>query len=101
MAVPEEIRARLSRWCADSVPAGERDEHQIGYTTQGREITVHERRPPAYPELGAEWSTTPVAQLRMDDPEPGRWTLYRAAGSAWERVADGDDPLALLQSVSR
>ena len=64
----------------------ERDRRQVGYTIQGDDITIHDRRPPTYPELDASWATVPVARLRHGDPEPGRWTLYRpAVADGWER----------------
>ena len=102
MPVPEQIRTALSRWCADRVPDGERDRRQVAYTTHEDTITIVERRPPTYPELDSAWSSTPVAQLRGDDPEPGRWTLYRPAApqeapSEWLRTdPPAHDPLELL-----
>lgn len=100
MTVPEQIRVRLSRWCAARVPESERGQWKIGYTSQDREITIIDRRPPAFPELDAEWSSTPLARLRLDDPEPGVWSLYRQAGDGgWQRESSGADPLALLDDV--
>ena len=67
----------------------------------GDEITIHERRPPAYPELSTAWPAVPVARLRNDDPERGRWALYRPTDSAaWVRAGEGPDPLELLRAVS-
>ena len=101
MTVPEEVRHRLSLWCADRVPEGERDQRQVGYTIQGDEVAVHDRRPPTYPELDASWPSVAVARLRHDDPKPGRWTLYEPTGSnGWARAADGEDPLALLELLA-
>ena len=101
MTVPEEVRRRLSRWCAARIPDGEREQRQIGYTIQGDDVTIHDRRPPTYPELDASWPSVAVARLRHDDPEPGRWTLYRpTVADAWERAGDGDDPLALLDQLA-
>lgn len=100
MAVPEQIRTQLSRWCTTRVPDAEREHRQIAYTIQGGEITIIDRSPPSFPELDPSWSATPVAQLRMDDPERGRWTLYRPAGEEWARATTGEDPLALLDEVS-
>jgi hypothetical protein len=98
MAVPEEIRTRLSRWCAARVPTAERDHRQIAYTIHGDAITILERRPPAYPELGPAWSATPVARLRRG---PDGWLLDRPVGSgSWRRDATGSDPIALLESVT-
>jgi hypothetical protein len=98
MAVPEEIRRRLSHWCSARVPARERDHRQVAYTIHGDAITILERRPPAYPELGPAWSATPVARLlRRTDG----WQLERPAGrGGWRRDATGSDPITLLDSVS-
>jgi hypothetical protein len=97
MAVPEEIRMRLSHWCAARVPAGERDQRQIAYTIHGDAVTILERRPPAYPELGPAWSATPVARLLRRRDE---WQLERPAGrGAWRRDASGSDPIELLERV--
>jgi hypothetical protein len=98
MAVTEETRTRLSRWCATRVPEDERDQLQIGYTIHGDAITILERRPPAYPELGAAWSATPVARLRRHS---GGWLLDRPIGTGeWRRDAAGNDPIELLESVT-
>ncbi|MHA6797196.1 DUF3024 domain-containing protein [Pseudonocardia bannensis] len=105
MSVPEEIRVRLSHWCTAHVPDDERALRQIAYTTSGDEVTILDRRPPTFPELGAAWTATPVARLRRDDPEPGLWTLHRPVAEnspdAWERDVAGpaDDPLVLLARV--
>jgi hypothetical protein len=98
MAVPEEIRTLLSQWCAAAVPDAEREQRQIGYTTQGDDVTILDRRPPAYPELGVEWSATPVALLHLEDD--GGWVLYRAtADGGWRQETAGPDPIALLEQV--
>ncbi|MGI9001842.1 MAG: hypothetical protein ACR2GH_09235 [Pseudonocardia sp.] len=99
MAVSEETRHQLSRWCTERVPDADREQRQIGYTIHDDEVTILDRRRPAYPELGAAWSSTPVALLRCDDPEPGWWSLYRPAGDGWNREAAGEDPFALLDQV--
>jgi hypothetical protein len=101
VAVPEEIRHRLSQWCTARIPDEERRQRQIGYTTSGDEVTIVDRRAPTYPELRTAWTTTPVARLRAGDPDEGSWTLYRPVGDdRWRAVASGRDPLALLDSAS-
>ena len=98
MAVPEEIRTRLSRWCAARIPDTEREQRQIGYTIHGDAITILERRPPAYPELGPAWSATPVARLRR---RSDGWHLERPVGRGdWQRESSGSDPIALLDRVT-
>lgn len=99
MSVPEETRSRLSQWCSARVPEDEREHRQIGYTIQGDEITIVERRAPTYPELDMSWSTTPMARLRLE-ADSGQWVLYRDSEQGWEPVGPtGDDPIALLDSV--
>ncbi|MBC3194593.1 hypothetical protein H7X46_26440 [Pseudonocardia sp. C8] len=105
MGVPEQVRERLATWCAELVPEAERDRRRIGYTTAGRTVTILDRRPPSFPELGAAWSSTPLAQLRADDPDQGIWTLYVPAapesGARWERVTPpAEDPFVLLERVA-
>ncbi|WP_214367928.1 hypothetical protein [Pseudonocardia sp. H11422] len=92
---------QLSRWCTARVPDDERALRQIAYTTTGDEVTILDRRPPAFPELGTAWTAIPVALLRRDDPEPGLWSLHRPGEDSpddWERDLAGpaEDPLALL-----
>jgi len=99
MPVSEEIRTLLSHWCAERVPEAEREQWQIGYTIQGDEITILDRRPPPYPELAAAWSATPIALLRLNDEEPGGWVLYRPIADGWQRETAGHDPIALLEQV--
>lgn len=99
MAVSEQTRHLLSEWCAARIPDAERAHRQIGYTIQGAEVTITDRRAPSRPELGGGWTTTPLARLHVDDA--GGWSLYRhRADGRWERIADGDDPIALLAAVS-
>jgi hypothetical protein len=98
MAVPEEILHRLSQWCAARVPGREREHRQISYAVHGTDVTIHDRRPPEYPELGSAWSATPIAQLRLGTE--GRWKLYRPADGAWRQDGNAsEDPIALLDRL--
>jgi hypothetical protein len=99
MSVGDEIRTRLSEWCAARVPEAEREQRQVAYTIQGDDVTIVERRPPAYPELGPAWSSVPVARLRRE--HGGTWTLLRpVAGGDWRRASAGADPIALLDEAT-
>jgi hypothetical protein len=99
MTVGDEIRTRLSQWCAARVPETEREQRQVAYTIQGDDVTIVERRPPAYPELGQAWSAVPVARLRREDG--GIWTLLRPVeGGEWRRASAGADPIALLDEAA-
>jgi hypothetical protein len=99
MAVADEIRTRLSQWCSSRVPESERQHLQIAYTIQGDDVTVVERRPPAYPELGHAWSAVPIAKLHQEDG--GTWTLYLPVDDEeWQRAAEGPDPITLLDEIA-
>jgi hypothetical protein len=99
MTVSDEIRTRLSQWCAARVPDAEREQRQVAYTIQGDEVTIVERRPPAYPELGQAWSAEPLALLRLEDG--GTWTLLRPLeGGGWEPASGGADPISLLDEAA-
>lgn len=105
MGVPEAVREQLATWCATVLDERERERRRIGYTTAGSTVTILDRRPPTFPELGAAWSSTSLARLRVDDPDPGTWSLYvpagREGGQRWERrEPPADDPFALLERVS-
>jgi hypothetical protein len=68
------------------------DDYRIEHAVRGSSITIVERRPPWNPDVGTEWSTVKVAQLRYDDMNrrwrpmsagsDHRWHLYDVAGSA-------------------
>lgn len=96
MGPSEEIRHALSEWCTTRIPEAEREHRQIGYTVHGAQVTITDRRAPAHPRVDAEWSSTSLARLDVD--EHGRWTLYRPVGDGWTRASDGDDPIALLEA---
>ncbi|MHA6785790.1 DUF3024 domain-containing protein [Pseudonocardia saturnea] len=99
MRPSEEIRHALSEWCTARIPEAERGHRQIGYTVQGTEVTISDRRAPAHPRLDAEWTSAPLARLHLDPDGTGRWTLYRpAADGGWTRTSEGDDPIALLEA---
>lgn len=90
MAVPEDVQAEIRRWCAGRVPEHQRDRLRIGYSVRGDQVTITERHPPAFPELGSAWSSTPVAQLRYNNPEAGLWRIYQP--SETDRWARYDHP---------
>jgi hypothetical protein len=99
MPVPEEVRHALSRWCAERIPDAERERHRVGYTIQGADVTILDRRAPTYPELGAEWTSTPLARLHL--AEDGTWSLLRPhPRDRWEPEATGPDPLQQQERVS-
>jgi hypothetical protein len=99
MAVPDELRRRLTRWCVARIPPGQRANRQIGFTIRGDEVRILDRHPPTYPELNLAWSATPVALLRLEDAPSGHWVLYRRAAEDWVRVESGPDPITLLDAV--
>src|SRR5262245_6289043 len=79
MAPPELVRRSAIRqveaFCAERVPAQDRDEIRVECALRGNAITIVERRPPRRAEFGPEWSGFKVAQLRYR-PETALWSLY-------------------------
>lgn len=99
MSVSEEIRHRLSVWCAARIPEAERARRQIAYTVDGAHVTIVDRRAPTRGGSDAGWSSTPLARLDADGGH--RWSLLRPVGDGgWAPHADGDDPIALLDTVA-
>ena len=99
MGVSDEIRTRLSQWCAARVPESEREHWQVAYTIQGDDVTIVERRPPTFPELGHAWSAVPVVRLHQEDD--GTWRLsWPTEGGDWRLGAGGPDPIALLDDAA-
>jgi hypothetical protein len=81
MAVPADAVAEVERYCESLVPEEMRSQVRIEHAVRGKAITIVERRPPWREDLGQEWSSTKVAQLRYDG---GMWTLYRPdSGGRW------------------
>jgi hypothetical protein len=64
---------KVRRFCAARVPAEYADEVRLEVTTRGKNVSIHECRPP-WTGAPGEWTKMPIAQLRYDGV--GGWTLY-------------------------
>jgi hypothetical protein len=83
-APPDLDLARIDRYCDNRVPAHLRGESSVEATRRGKNVTIHDCRPPWHPEL-TDWSRLPVAQVRYS-PEHNHWTLYYAdRNGRWHR----------------
>jgi Protein of unknown function (DUF3024) len=72
--LPETDLSRISRYCADRVPARLRNMLRVEFETRGLTVTIIETRPPW--QGGHEtWARLKVAQLRYR-PETTDWTLH-------------------------
>jgi len=99
--VPDEHRTAIRRWCAARVPATRRDRVQVCATERAGRVTLSRRSAPTFPELAAEWTTAPIAQLRFD-PGTGCWTLmWPDTGGRWHRYPGHarETPEPLLEIV--
>lgn len=88
MALPADVReqseAHLDLFCRNQVPEDLHDELRVEYKARGNALTIFERRPPWREDMGPEWSSTEVAQLRYD-PTRLTWTLYwKRANGRWD-----------------
>lgn len=66
---------KVEAFCETRIPAHARDEIQLEHGVRGNAITIVERRPPWLAELGPDWTSMKIAQLRYD-PDDRAWTLY-------------------------
>lgn len=97
MAVPEQARRDIARWCSER----RRPDVRVDYSVLDATVTIVERRPPEMPELAPAWSSRKVAQLRFDNPVPEKWVLFHPVDGGWER-SDVDAQVApgpLLEEI--
>lgn len=71
VGLPDTDLHRITRYCADRVPAHARDQVRVEHTIRGRSVTIIETRPP-WDGVG-DWTRRPIAQLRHDGR---RWRLW-------------------------
>lgn len=79
MPIPELTRrsaeGKVLAFIERRIPPDLRDEIRLEHTARGNAITIVERRPPWLSELGPDWTSMKIAQLRYD-PDDRTWTLY-------------------------
>ncbi len=66
---------QVEAFCETRIPPAARDEIRLEYGVRGNSITIVERRPPWRVDLGPDWTSMKIAQLRYD-PTDRMWTLY-------------------------
>lgn len=95
-AAPKIDLARIRRFCRDRIPERARHLVRLEVEVTGRRITIIERRPPWKPEFGPDWSSLPIAQLRLHATE-ATWTLFWCdSNHVWHR-----DPIEATPQVDR
>ena len=65
MALPELDIARVQRWCAARVPEHARYQVRVECQVAPRHLTIVERRAPWRDDYGPEWTSFPIARLRL------------------------------------
>ena len=76
--IPEDDRARVERWVQtenDKVPDEHKDKLRIELDVGDRTLTIVECRPPWNPDVGTNWTRSPVARLRYTQGR-NEWALY-------------------------
>ena len=101
---PEPDIARVQTWCRQQVPDRLHDELRVECDVDARQVTIYEARPPWQPDLGPEWTRSPVAQLRYTATSRA-WNLYWPDRNLrWRQYRDlpGGRPVEeLLDEVER
>jgi Protein of unknown function (DUF3024) len=79
MALPDETRdaavRQVEQFCRQRTPAHARGQMRLELEVRGATIKVVERRAPWSEELGGDWTSQPIAELRYDD-STATWALY-------------------------
>jgi hypothetical protein len=93
---------QVERFCDSRVPEHARDEVRLEFVVRGNSITLVERRAPWRSDVGPEWSSLTIAQLRYD-AEAGAWSLYcRDRNERWFPYTEAhthSDVAPLLEAV--
>lgn len=94
MALPELVRrsaeSSVGAFSERRIPPHVRDQIKLEFTVRGDSITIVERRPPWRADIGPDWSTMKIAQLRFDAGS-GTWSLWWSdRNERWHRVPDLD-----------
>jgi len=74
---------------------------RLEFSIDGNAVTIVDRRPPWEPDMGDEWSSLDVAQLRFH-PAKRVWTLWWPdSDERWHRFerAEASDVDGLLQVI--
>jgi hypothetical protein len=90
--------AEVERYCEGRVPEDMHADVRVEHGVRGNAITIVERRPPWREEVGPEWSSTKVAQLRYGG---GMWTLYCADSSGRWWLYDNATPASRRRAAAR
>ena len=79
MPLPAEARdaalPQVERFCDEQIPEDAREQTRLEASVEGTRITIKERRPPWREDLGRDWTSQPIAQLRYDS-KTRSWALY-------------------------
>jgi hypothetical protein len=89
-AIAHEVEREVAVFCDARVPAELRNQIRLEFSVRGNAITIMERRPPWRDDLGPDWSSTKVAQLRFE-PTGQAWDLYCSdASGRWFRYDEAE-----------
>ncbi len=88
----------VRRYCESRTPAEHQDQFQVECTIRGKSITVYDCQAPWDPDMGPEWTRTPVAQLRYD-PDDHQWRLYCADSNSRWHFYDIAEPTPRIEEL--
>jgi hypothetical protein len=105
LPVPPEIQERadehVALFCANRIPENARDHVRLERRWNGDSLTISERRAPWREDIGTDWTSQDIAQLRYD-ASTGTWALYWATNRGWllyDRLEPAGDVGPLLAEV--
>lgn len=102
MPVPDLHERQIARWCRRRVPEHALNQVRVDYTMRDSTVTILELRAPSRTDIGPDWTTRPIAQLRGHE---GRWKLYWPdRNNRWHRLDDVPEalsPAPLLTAIDQ
>jgi hypothetical protein len=94
MSSPDNVREaavrQVEQFCDERLPEDAHSQMRLEVAVKGARITIVERCVPWDEELGGDWTSQSIAELRYD-ASAATWSLYwpRATGR-WQRYEDVD-----------
>ena len=94
--------SEVERFCEQRTPPDLRDQMRLECSARGNAITIVERRSPWDPQFGSEWTSSQIAQLRLDSTK-GTWSIHwRGSDERWhpyDRVRPSSDARHMLAEI--
>ena len=107
MSLPDDVRdaavRQVEQFCKERLPEDARAQIRLEVAVKRAGITIVERRAPWNEELGGDWTSQSIAELRYDR-STATWSLYWPRATGWhhyeglDATPDVGPPLAEIDA---